>query len=187
MRSKRQPRQLGVVRCHICTSIVPITFDQQHHVVPQAAGGTDGQTVQLCSGCHHNLHRLADMMVGGRAGLAEDSAEIAYPDARIRARAFALAKTAAEYMVLKRDGLDGQLAQHLQVGVEMTRYVRPCTDLRTGKTYRLMVIDQGGAYEPRVLKPNGDVKVGTPVPDMKQAMRDGIKLLPKKLWKVCPR
>lgn len=104
VRSKRQSRGLDVVRCHICTSIVPVTFDQEHHVVPQAAGGTDGQTVQLCSGCHHNLHRLADMMVGGRAGLAEDSAEIAYPDARIRARAFALAKTAAEYMVLKRDG-----------------------------------------------------------------------------------
>lgn len=83
---------------------MPITFEQQHHVVPQAAGGTDGETVQLCSGCHHNLHRLADMMVGGRAGLAEDSAEIAYPDPRIRERAFALAKTVAEYMVLKRDG-----------------------------------------------------------------------------------
>jgi hypothetical protein len=103
-RTKRQTRQLTVCRCHICTSVVPITFEQQHHVVPQAAGGTDGQTVQLCSGCHHNLHRLADLMVGGRAGLAEDSAEIAYPDARIRARAFALAKTVAEYMVLKRDG-----------------------------------------------------------------------------------
>lgn len=104
MRTKRQTRQLTVCRCHICTSVVPITFEQQHHVVPQAAGGTDGQTVQLCPGCHSNLHRLADMMVGGRAGLAEDSAEIAYPDARIRARAFALAKTVAEYMVLKRDG-----------------------------------------------------------------------------------
>ena len=104
MQSKRQTRQLGVIRCHICNAIVPITFDQQHHVVPQAAGGTNGQTVQLCSGCHHNLHRLADMLVGGRAALAEDSAEIAYPDPHVRERAFALAKTAAEYMVLKRDG-----------------------------------------------------------------------------------
>jgi hypothetical protein len=104
MRSKRQPRQLGVIRCHVCTSVVPVTFEQQHHVVPQAAGGRDGRTVQLCSGCHADLHRLADMMLGGRAGLAEDSAAIAYPDPKIRERAFALAKTVTEYMVLKRDG-----------------------------------------------------------------------------------
>jgi len=103
-RSKRQTKQFTVCRCHICDSIVPVTFEQQHHVVPQAAGGRDGATVQLCSGCHANLHRLADMMMGGNAGLADDSANIAYPDRRIRERAFTLAKTIVEYMVLKRDG-----------------------------------------------------------------------------------
>lgn len=44
------------------------------------------------------------MMMGGRAGLAEDSAAIAYPEQRTRERAFALAKTVVEYMTLKRDG-----------------------------------------------------------------------------------
>lgn len=95
---------LAVCRCRVCNDVVPVTFEQQHHVIPQAAGGKDGQKVQLCSGCHANLHRLADMMCSGKAGLAEDSAAIAYPDPKTRERAFALAKTVVEYMVLKRDG-----------------------------------------------------------------------------------
>lgn len=113
MRSKRQARPHQVCRCHICTSVVPITFEQEHHVIPQAAGGTDGPTRQLCAGCHQNLHRLADMMLGGRAGWAEDSAAMLYPDPKIRERAFALAKTVTEYMVLKRDGAaaDGRPAR----------------------------------------------------------------------------
>jgi hypothetical protein len=115
MRSKRQTRPQQVCRCHICTCIVPVTFEQQHHVVPQAAGGTDGETRQLCAGCHANLHRLADMMLGGRAGWAEDSAAMLYPDPTVRERAFALAKTVTEFMVLKRDGAvaDGRPARVL--------------------------------------------------------------------------
>lgn len=104
MRSKRQTPALAVCRCHVCAAVVPITFEQEHHVVPQAAGGKDGPTAQLCAGCHHALHRLADMMRSGKAGLAEDSAAIAYPDPKVRERAFALAKTVVEFMVLKRDG-----------------------------------------------------------------------------------
>jgi hypothetical protein len=104
MRSKRQPKSLEVCRCYVCTTIVPITFEQEHHVVPQAAGGKDGETRQLCAGCHHNLHRLADMLLGGKASMAEDSAAIAYPDGAVRARAFDLAKLVVEAMTLKRDG-----------------------------------------------------------------------------------
>jgi hypothetical protein len=103
MQSKRQ-KHFAVCRCHVCTAVVPGTFEQRHHVVPQAAGGQRGPTVQLCSGCHHNIHRIADMLIGGRATLAEDSAAITYPDDAVRKRAFSLARTVAEYMVLKRDG-----------------------------------------------------------------------------------
>lgn len=30
-----------------------------HHVKPQARGGTDGETVPLCSSCHNELHKIA--------------------------------------------------------------------------------------------------------------------------------
>lgn len=128
MRSKRQTRPDRVCRCHVCGSVVPITFEQQHHVVPQAAGGTDGETLQLCAGCHANTHRLADMLLGGRAGWADDSAAILYPDPDVRARAFALAKTVTEYMALKRDGAvrDGRPARvliELPVPVKMAAQI----------------------------------------------------------------
>lgn len=44
------------------------------------------------------------MLLSGRASLAEDSVKIAHPDQEVQRRLFALAKTCAEYMQLKRDG-----------------------------------------------------------------------------------
>jgi len=93
-----------VVRCGVCLQPVPITFEQEHHEVPQAAGGREGRTVSLCAGCHHNLHRVADMLQHGKAGVAQDSVEITYRDPGARERMMVLAKTVAEYMILKRDG-----------------------------------------------------------------------------------
>lgn len=44
------------------------------------------------------------MLMSGKAGLAEDTARIAYPDDAARSRVFALARTVVEHMTLKRDG-----------------------------------------------------------------------------------
>lgn len=38
----------------------PSVIRNQHHVVPQAAGGTDGPTVTLCSSHHDLLHWVAE-------------------------------------------------------------------------------------------------------------------------------
>jgi hypothetical protein len=92
------------VVCKVCGERTPMMFKQEHHEIPQAAV-RDGQTISLCSGCHHNLHRIADMLRGGKAGLAEDSARVAYPDDRARARLFDLAKTVVAWMTMKRDGV----------------------------------------------------------------------------------
>lgn len=101
---ERAKRAFDVCRCAVCLATIPITFEQQHHTIPQAAGGATGPTRSLCPNCHHNLHRVADMLASGRAGLADDSARIQYPDPKVRERLFDLAKTVVEYMRLKRDG-----------------------------------------------------------------------------------
>ena len=44
------------------------------------------------------------MLRSGKAGLAEDSAKIAYPDPKARERLFVLATLVVEHMTLKRDG-----------------------------------------------------------------------------------
>jgi hypothetical protein len=107
------------VRCRVCRAVVPLTFEQQHHTIPRAAGGRDGPTVSLCAGCHHDLHRVADMLQHGRAGLASDSVSLRFPDDRgARERLLTLARTVAEYMVLKRDGRV-QSGEPLRVVVEL--------------------------------------------------------------------
>lgn len=96
---------LKVYKCKICLCDTPAPFKQDHHETPQAAGGVAGPIADLCAGCHHNLHRVADMLTTKRAALAEDSVLIMYPnDPGARDRIFALAKVVCEFMALKADG-----------------------------------------------------------------------------------
>lgn len=122
-RRDKADKSLGVRQCKVCLDPIPITFEQEHHDQPQAAGGKDGPTSNLCAGCHHNLHRTADMLMSGRAGLAEDSAKIAYPDPKARERLFVLAKTVVEYMTMKRDGrIDNQAP--VQIIIELPPQIK---------------------------------------------------------------
>ena len=103
---KERERGLTVVECRVCGHSTPGAFVQQHHEIPRAADGHQGPKVDLCAGCHQSLHRVVDMLMSSkRAGLAEDSVRIMYPDQpEARERMFALAQTVVEYMTLKRDG-----------------------------------------------------------------------------------
>jgi len=69
-------RGLQIKQCKVCLADTPDTFSQDHHEIPQAVGGAAGPIASLCAGCHHNLHRVADMLMSKRAGLAEDSVNI---------------------------------------------------------------------------------------------------------------
>jgi len=95
---------LTVRECKVCLAAVPSTFEQEHHEIPQAAGGRTGPVASLCANCHHNLHRVADMLMSNRAGLAEDSVAIMYADPGTRERLFALANITVEFLTLKKDG-----------------------------------------------------------------------------------
>ena len=98
-------RGLQVDTCKVCLCEVPEPFAQDHHEIPQAASGEGSPIASLCAGCHHNLHRVADMLMSNkRAGLVEDSINIMYPDAGARDRLLTLAKMVVEFMTLKRDG-----------------------------------------------------------------------------------
>ena len=106
---KKQAAERGqgikVYKCKICLCDTPDTFSQEHHETPRAAGGVAGSVADLCAGCHHNLHRVADMLTTRRAALAEDSVAIMYPgDDGAKERLFALAKIVCEYTAMKADG-----------------------------------------------------------------------------------
>jgi hypothetical protein len=117
------PKPTDVLYCKVCGDAVPAVFEHQHHEIPQAAGGSDGPLASLCAGCHATLHRVADMLMSKRAGLADDAAKIAYPDPAVRERLFDLANMVVEYMTLKRDG-QVESDQPIKVMIELPREVK---------------------------------------------------------------
>lgn len=66
--------------CWICSKRIPSSLKNAHHAKPQAAGGGPDDLVDLCAGCHHNLHRIQDMLGGPRASQAEDTVKAYYSD-----------------------------------------------------------------------------------------------------------
>lgn len=58
-------------RCWVCNNFLldsggdPSRIRQEHHVIPQAYGGTDGPTVSLDSAHHNLLHLVATKMIAG--------------------------------------------------------------------------------------------------------------------------
>lgn len=49
-----------------CAGTDPRVIRNQHHVVPQANGGTDGPTVSLCSAHHDLLHAVATQVLANK-------------------------------------------------------------------------------------------------------------------------
>lgn len=49
------------MKCSICNTT--ITFKHTHHIIPQASGGKNKTTIDICSGCHNDLHRLVEIIL----------------------------------------------------------------------------------------------------------------------------
>jgi hypothetical protein len=64
------------VSCFVCGE--PASLNE-HHIIPQAKGGTEGPTVDLCANCHSRIHSSARAMLRGKSpdkfldGLDEDA------------------------------------------------------------------------------------------------------------------
>lgn len=92
-----------VYRCGICKRPVPSRLSQSHHIIPQKAGAKADNSPQnlinLCSSCHHNLHRLAEMIMHDpRNGMEEasDCANIFYPKPHVANRVLEYATICAK-------------------------------------------------------------------------------------------
>lgn len=65
-------RSMTLPHCWVCgTRFVDVpnpgpAMREEHHIIPQAYGGTDGPTVSLCDGHHTALHRIAVALKGGK-------------------------------------------------------------------------------------------------------------------------
>lgn len=77
---------METIVCGVCSKRVPSSLAHGHHAKPQAAGGTDLDLMDLCSGCHDNVHRISDMLRGPRASEARDTVNAYYADNQCGAR-----------------------------------------------------------------------------------------------------
>ena len=92
--------------CYLCEEQYPTEFKNDHHKIPQAAGGDDKDIVHLCSGCHQTLHAIANVMKNPtKTGLVDDFI-IRYfetPEQQVRCRD--LAVLIVKYLSFKQEGL----------------------------------------------------------------------------------
>ena len=51
-------------KCYICHNERPMDFVNSHHKIPKSMGGSEApdNKVNLCSGCHQDMHVIARMM-----------------------------------------------------------------------------------------------------------------------------
>lgn len=93
------------VPCYICGKIIPRNLAVPHHVRPQAAGGGDEDVVPLHSGCHDDMHKVANYLFSGKNNMAIETALSLYPHNRTAmTRMLDLAKEVAKWLRLKKDG-----------------------------------------------------------------------------------
>jgi hypothetical protein len=70
--ASKHPNTITLPHCWVCgsrfTDVNPPGKEnrEEHHIIPQAAGGTDGPTVSLCDKHHTALHKIAVHLKSGR-------------------------------------------------------------------------------------------------------------------------
>lgn len=91
--------------CYVCPWAGSERLAHEHHIVPQAAGGSDDPTnlIWLCAGCHHNIHAIGYALQHRRRAEAIDLLNQTYTHPPMRKRVHDLAVTAAQELAQNRE------------------------------------------------------------------------------------
>jgi len=73
----------------------------EHHEIPQAAGGVNGPTINICTECHDAVHLCAIKFLAGKKADALAIVNSIFTDKKL---ANQLIKSAIQYTIKKRDG-----------------------------------------------------------------------------------
>ena len=92
------------VECYIDGQKLARDLAEEHHVTPQAAHGTDGQTVFLCAGCHSTIHTLANKLKAGKQSIYLDLLSQGFTSVSQRKRAQYLIQEISRALALKAAG-----------------------------------------------------------------------------------
>lgn len=91
------PSPLDLVTCWVHRTPVARAGSNQHHINPQAAGGSDDASniVTICATCHAILHRAEEMLSKDKSASVAPLIATSYGDAGQRTRMHTLVKAAA--------------------------------------------------------------------------------------------
>lgn len=87
-------QEVVVFTCYICDTKAPIDFVNKHHKVPKSVGGRDtpDNLIELCPGCHQNMHVIARMMRNPkRVGEVKTALNTMFPGPKVQQRCMELA------------------------------------------------------------------------------------------------
>ncbi len=118
--------------CYICETQAPIDFVNEHHKVPKSLGGRDTKDnlVQLCAGCHQNMHTIARMMRNPkRAGEVRSSLHVMFPGGKEQQRCVELANLVIRSQVTKREQAETDEEREIRVNLKLTRPYRDALQL----------------------------------------------------------
>ena len=121
-----------VFNCYACRKEYPTAFGHQHHLIPQAAGGTDKDIVWLDSGCHAMAHSLAYMVMNPKRITELDQALTHFTDEDHRQKMAELANTVAQEMLAKSEGdkMGIVVKKKVLIELEETEHLRYLTMAR---------------------------------------------------------
>ncbi len=107
-------------------------FVNKHHKVPKSLGGTDAKDnlVELCPGCHQEMHVIARMMRNPkRAGEVRTALQLAFPGPHAQSRCVELAQLECRSKVLNRQKVEADEEREIGVGLKLKRPYRDALQL----------------------------------------------------------
>lgn len=85
--------------CPLCKSSMVLV--NEHHVTPQAAGGANGPTINICAMCHDGLHQCAVKVLAGKSAEANHIADSLFSNKKL---AYDLIQSIVHATLKKKEG-----------------------------------------------------------------------------------
>ncbi len=107
-------------------------YVHKHHKVPKSLGGSDlpDNLLELCSGCHSDMHTLARMMRNPkRVGEVRSAVQSMFPQGDMQARCVELANLANRSTVMSADQKALDADREIGIGLKLKKPYRDALQL----------------------------------------------------------
>ncbi len=123
---------MGSFVCYICHAHKSLDFVHKHHKVPKSLGGSDlpDNLLDLCSGCHADMHTLARMMRNPkRVGEVRSAVQSMFPQGDVQSRCVELANLANRSTVMSAEQKALDADREIGIGLKLKKPYRDALQL----------------------------------------------------------